>query len=155
MTNDNPFQADFTKAKPEGLSSGMQWAIIGALSLLTVVVGGYLSGCAIDRFGAMGAVAIWATGGIAGFVAAKLVSPDRAFGYLLAAAVVVAFLVAETCWIHWHIKGAETLTAAVALLPQFFSDYSTDALVGGVLTFFGASSAYRQAGIRYRYIPVS
>ena len=94
-----------------------EFALAIGLAMLTVGLGGYLAGCAIAKWGTIGSVSLWAAGGIAGWLAAQFLSPNRQVGYLLAASVVIAFLVAEVCWIHWRIVGGDTWIDAIRLLP--------------------------------------
>ena len=153
MSDDNPFDAAHAPAST-GTSSLWDLGISIGLALATFVGGGYLCGLALEQFGSLGAISLWATGGIAGFVAAKLIKPHKVAGYVLAAGVVLAFVVAEICWIHWNIVGAEEWPTAISMFPTFLKEYQMDALMGAIFTFFGAASAYRQAGRRYRYIQV-
>lgn len=148
---DNPYES----SQKQDASAQLHWPIIAALGVATVLFGGYLGGCAIDEFGRLGGAALWGAGALAGFIASKTVVPQKNFGYALAAAVVLAFFVAEACWIHWNIVGAEAWPAAIAKLPEFFSTYTFDAAIGGLFTFFGAQSAYSNAGMRYRYVRVA
>ena len=80
--------------------------------------------------------------------------PRKVVGYAIAVAVILAMVIAEVCWIRWNIKGVDSWGAAIALLPQFCQQYQWDAIVAGLATFFGASSAYRRAGVRYRLVQV-
>ena len=62
----------------------------------------------------------------------------------------------EVCWIYWNIEGgSESLYAAIRLLPKFVQTYQITVLIGAIFTVFGAMSAYRQAGVRYRLVEVA
>jgi len=148
----NPFDS-FGSQPPDKLQS-LQWPMAVGLAIVGVLLGGYLCGCVIDQFGSIGSVSIWALGGVLGWAAGKILAPNTTVGYVLATAVVLAFFVAEICWIKWNIVGVETWIDAAKKLPLFFRTYRIDSFITGLMAFFGASSAYRQAGSRYEYVRV-
>jgi len=152
VSDDNPFAASQSGVSVR--ATGVDVGISVGLALAMLAAGGYLCGWAIEEFGSFGAISLWATGAIAGFVAAKLIKPNKVAGYVLASGVVITFVVAEVYWIHWNYVGAEDWPTAVGMFPRFLREFKTDALIGGLFTFFGAASVYRQAGQRYRYIQV-
>lgn len=127
------------------------------LSLILAFLGGFLCGLAVNRFGETGSISLWLAGGVAGYLARKLLSqPRKNVGWMLAVANVFAFLAAEVCFVHWNFeKGAESLLAAIRLLPEFVQNYQLSVLIGGIFTVFGAMSAFRQAGVRYRLVPIA
>ena len=128
--------------------------LVAVLGLVVASLGGYLCGLAIDAWGGLGAISIWGTGWAAGAVTRKLITPHRLAGMTLVGATVLAAVVAETLWIERNIVGVEHWLDAFMKLPQFARQFSGDVLVAVLLTIFGASSAYRQAGMRYRYVAV-
>ena len=136
----NPYETP-----PAGNLDTLQWPMAIGLAILGVALGGYLCGCAIDYFGSMGSISIWALGGVLGWAAGKFLLPKRSTAYVLVGAVVLSFFVAETCWIKWNIVGVKTWGEAIEKLPLFFQTYRVDGLVAGLMTFFGANSTYRQA----------
>ena len=134
---------------------GLDLAIGFALALMTAALGGFLCAKAIDRFGEIGAISIWALGWVVGTAAKQVMSRPRKFvGYALAVAVIIAFLVAEVAWIRWNIKDVEGWGQAIGLLPMFFQQFQWSALLGAIFAFFGASTAYSKAGVRYRVVHV-
>lgn len=134
---------------------GMDLGIGFALALVTVLLGGYLCAKAIDNFGEMGAVSLWLLGWVAGVSAKQAMSrPRKVVGYAMAVAVVLAFLFAEVAWIRWNIKDIDGWGQAIGMLPVFFQQFQMSALAAGIFAFFGASTAYRSAGVRYRMVQV-
>lgn len=81
-----------------------------------------------------------------GWTTRKFLSPSRFVGYVLISAVILALVVAETCWIKWNIVGVETWPQAIGKLWLFVQTYQVDSLIAGLMAFFGASSAFRQTG---------
>lgn len=140
--------------RKDRFSGSTAYVVVATIAVVGVTLGGSLAGLAINRFGSFGAVAIWALGGLLGWLTAKFVQPARSFGWLLAATVILAFLVAETCWIRWNIVGADTWLQAIAKLPTFFQTYQLDCLAAGLMTVFGAMSAFRQSAYEYEYVKV-
>lgn len=135
----------------QGLDLGIGFAI----ALLTIGLGGFLCARAIDNFGEIGAVALWVLGWSAGTAAKQVMSrPRKLVGYALAIAVIIAFLVAEVAWIKWNIKDVEGWGQAIGLLPMFCQQFQWSALLGAICAFFGASTAYSTAGVRYRIVKV-
>lgn len=121
---------------PEKRGLSVAWAVVVALA------GGLACGWCLDRYGTLGAISLWPLGAIAGFIAARLKLSGWFCGWALVAACLVAFLVAETCWIRWH--EAEDWWEAVRYWPTFITEYEVPVLVGTVLAAFGAESAFRQ-----------
>jgi len=142
-------------ALPDGsMMSAFGVPLVTALALTVAIGGGYACGLAIVQFSELGSVFLWALGAVAGYVGRKIITnPNRAVGWLLACACVLAFVVAETCWIHWETKqGAESWWAAFMLLPTFVQQYQIAALAGSIFTLFGAHSAYRQTATSRRLV---
>ena len=137
-------------ASPKSIPLAILW------TLITATAGGFACGLVIDRFGELGCISLWAMGAFAGFVAQRILGGrSRLVGLVLIASCVSTLVIAETCWIHWHIKqGAESWLAAFGLLPTFVQDYERSALIGAIFTAFGAWSAYRQNAVRYRLVAV-
>jgi len=153
-TEDDPHPASaLTDGYTKG-AHGIPLVIVIALAPAIATGGGYACGLAIAQFGELGSVFLWALGAMAGYVGGKIITePNRAVGWLLACAVAVAFVVAETCWIHWRIvQGAESWWAAFMLLPVFVQEYQISALAGSIFTVFGALSAYRQTATSRRFV---
>ena len=150
-TNMKDADARFEIDNDEDSSS---WDIVVGIiaALMTAVVGGYLCGLVIDQFGEVGSISLWGLGFVSGLAANKAAGGGSRF---LAMAMIVgcigAFVVAETCWIHWNIKDAETLPAALAKFPLFLKEFKVTAFIAGIFTLFGAHSAYQQvASLRPR-----
>lgn len=133
-------QAESSAVSPLTLGMQLGWAFVVA------TVGGYLCGLVIDWVGEVGSISLWGLGALAGAICWKIGSqPNKLVAWSLVVATITAFLVAETFWIHWNIKqGAESLWTAASLLPQFFQEYKVSGFIGGIMTGFGAYSAYRQ-----------
>lgn len=121
-----------------------------------VAFGGFASGLAIAKFGILGCISLWLVGEGAGFGWHKIVpQKSKVAGAALVIACVGAFLVAEVCWIHWKtVQGEESWWAAVQLLPTFFAEYTSSAIIGGVFCMIGSHSAYRRAARRFRIVHV-
>lgn len=123
--------------------------VVVFLGLAMAIIGGWLCGLMIDRFGVAGSISLWALGFICGFVAAKLsTASSRVLTSSLITACVVAFVFAEVCWIHWNIKDAETWLAAMAKFPLFLKEFQLDAFIAGIFTLFGCQAIYRQTAMR-------
>lgn len=134
----------------------LQVALVSCLAMAVMSLGGYASGLAITKFGTLGAASLWLIGEVAGAAGRKLIpEKNKLAGVILAVACVVAFLVAEVCWIHWRIVPAQqSWSAAIRYLPTFVERYTTSALIGAICCFMGASSAYRKVARRYRIVHV-
>ena len=121
------------------------WAII------TATAGGYVCGLIINRYGEFGSLSLWAMGALGGYVGQRiLIGRSRLVGSLLIVSSISAMVIAEVCWIHWNIEGAESWQAALKLLPAFVQQYEQAALIAAIATAFGAWSAYRQTAVGYR-----
>ena len=153
MSDSNPFEATSASAKHPP-PAPRDLAITVVLTIAAALGGGYVCGLVLDKYGEFGSVSLWLLGWIVGAVAAKLIKPHRVAGYLLAGGVVAAFVVAEVCWIRLNIENAEQWWEAAKRFPLFLQQFQLSALIAGLMTFFGAGSAYRQAGQRVRYVAV-
>jgi hypothetical protein len=130
---------------------------------LLAVVGGLVAGLALEKFGMLGAIVFWFVGALGGFVSRKLTqAPHRATAWCLVNACLVAFALGETSWYRWTYTIPDPVTGehrdptwveAFSRVPKFLWQHAPIALAAGALsTFFGAQSAYRQAGQRFRMI---
>lgn len=119
-------------------------SLAAAIGLATTFGGGFLCGVMIDQFGSIGAISLWALGFAAGLSANKLTQRSPEVAWILCIACLFAFVVAEVCWIHWNIVGAETWVAALEEFPTFLKEYKVDAFIAAIFTFFGCQAAYRQ-----------
>ena len=135
-------------ATAKNVPLAMAWAVVVATG------GGFVCGLAIDRYGELGSITLWAMGAFAGYVAQKILGGrSRVVGAVLVVSCVSVFVISETCWIHWNIKqGADSWLAAFRLLPTFVQEYERAALFGAIVTALGAWSAYSQTALRYRRI---
>jgi hypothetical protein len=120
--------------------------IVGAaLGLATALGGGFLCGWMIDQFAPVGSISLWALGFVSGFTATKLTQTrNNTTACILVVACVLAFIVAEVCWIRWNIQGVESWTGAITKFPLFLKQFRLDAFIAVIFTFFGGQSAYRQ-----------
>ena len=120
--------------------------LIIALSILVAHMGGYLCGMAISQWGTTGSLVLWPLGALAGWIGRKLSpTPRLSNAIVLVVGTVLAFLIAEVCWLHWNTKqGAASWLEAVRWLPTFFVEYQVPALIAGFFTAMGALSCYRQ-----------
>lgn len=126
-----------------------------ALAIATVLVGGYVCANVVHSFGEMGALVFLLLGWLAGTAGRKMMSrPRKPVGYAIAVAVIIAMLISEVAWIRWNIVDVESWSQAIGLLPTFFREYTMSAVVATVCAIFGASTAYREAGLRYRIVQV-
>ena len=126
-----------------------------AMAVATALIGAYVCANVIHSFGEFGALELLLLGWLAGSAARKMMSrPRKIVGYAMAAAVIIATLVSEVAWIRWNIVGVDSWGKAIGLLPTFCQQYPISALVAGLCGFFGASTAYKEAGLRYRTIQV-
>lgn len=126
-----------------------------AVAVAAVIVGGVVCVWAVNRFDDIGAFSFLLLGWIAGPAARKLMTrPRKVVGYALAAAVVVAMLIAEVTWIRWNILDVDGWGQAISLLPDFVEQFTSSAFIAGFCAFVGASSAYREAGVRYKMVQV-
>lgn len=72
--------------------------------------------------------------------------PSKAAGICQAIGVGLAFVVAETCWLHWEtVDGESSWSAAIRLWPLFLREYTVSALIGAGCAAYGAWSAYDYA----------
>lgn len=130
--------------------SVMQLPLVIGLALVVAIAGGYACYWPISYYGELGSVSLWLLGAVAGFLGRKIIAgPSRLTGWLLVACCVVAFVIAETCWIRWETKqGAEGWWTSITLLPTFVQLYRRAALAGAIFTLLGSLSAYRQTARR-------
>ena len=126
-----------------------------AIAVATLVGGGAACGWLVNRFGEFGAFSFLLLGWIAGLAARTFMKrPRKSVGYAVAAAVVIAMLIAEVTWIRWNIQDVDGWGKAISLLPDFCQRFTMSAFLAGLCAFFGASSAYREAGVRYKLVRV-
>lgn len=152
MNEPNPY--DGSSPVPAQSTAPRDVAIAAVASILVAFAGGYGCGLVIDQFNEIGSVSLWLLGWAAGAAVSKVITPRKTAGYLLAASVMVAFVLAEITWIHFNIEGAEDWFEAAKMFPLFLQQYQISALLGGLMAFFGATSVYRQTGQRVRYVAV-
>lgn len=119
------------------------WLFVLSIGFVVVLFGGYGVGIAIVNFGSIGSIFLWPIGFIAGMVVAKWGNCQTIHAILLAVCLLLALVMAETCWIHWKIKGGEEWIEAIKLLPKAASQYRTDFLIASISAVFAAISAYR------------
>jgi hypothetical protein len=123
------------------LAIAISWALVVAFG------GGVVCGLAISRYGEIGAVLLAACGAFGGFVSHKITQgANKVAAFGLALATLVAYFVAETCWIHWNTdKGEPSWWAAVNAWPLFIRDWELAALIGAACAVWGAWLAYGYA----------
>ena len=123
-----------------------RWALPCAIAWSVVVAfgGGMACGWCIDQFGTAGAISLAACGALAGYVSRKITRHAcKVAGICQVIGVCAAFLVAETCWLHWNTgDGEPSWGAAIRVWPVFLREYMLSALIGAVCTAYGAWSAY-------------
>jgi len=147
------------KVGPTKLKSNTQTAnLLGVIGWAAVVslVGGFGCGLAIDRYGRLGSITLWALGALAGFVGHKINrTPSRLVGWLLVVACASALVIAEVWWIRWNIKqSADSWWTAVTLIPAFVQQFELAAIIAAIFTAMGAWSAYRSTTVRYRLVAI-
>lgn len=146
-----PAPSGSVNASPRSVPLAGAWVV--GLFVVAAVACSWL----VVQFGELGGVGIWAAGGIGGLMARKITSsPSRAVAWALVGMCVLLFFATEVSWIHWKTKQGADLSWAecFTLLPVFFREYKLSAFIGALFTFFGAQSAYWQAGRRYRMVAV-
>jgi hypothetical protein len=118
-----------------------------AWSLVVAFGGGLACAWCIDRYGELGTPTLWACGAFAGYISRKITCrPDKAAGLCQAVAACVAFIIADTWWIHWNIVGAEeSWWVALSFWRSFIHDYERSVLIGAVFAGCGAWWAYGYA----------
>ncbi|HVX14134.1 MAG TPA: hypothetical protein VHC22_23310 [Pirellulales bacterium] len=124
-----------------------RWTLVCAAGwALVVALGGGLAcgWCITTRFGELGAVSLIACGMLAGSVSRKITGrASVAAGTLQAIGVCLAFIVAETCWLHWKTEnGAASWSDAIRFWPAFLREYTLSVLIGASCAGYGAWSAY-------------
>lgn len=141
---------------PHGNPMPIGLVLILCWGAIVLSLGGFACGFAITKFGTLGTISLWLLGAAAGFGGQKLVAEkSKLAGLILVVACVGAFVIAEVCWIRWDtIQGEESWLAAIQLLPTFVQEYTLSALIGGIMCFIGANSAYRQVARRYRIVHI-
>jgi len=142
---------------PTGTSGPQRLPIAIAWGVIVAVGGGFACGALLHAVGMLGAIGLWGLGALAGFVSRKItVTPCKGVAWGLVAAVAIAFLLAETYWIRNNIVQADgQWVKAITLLPTFAAQGGTVAMfIGALFTAFGASSAFFQAGKRFRRVVV-
>ena len=134
----------------------MKLALLLCWAAAVVCIGGFAAGLAIVEFGTLGALSLWPVGEAAGFVGRKLVpEKSKLAGVILVVACVGAFVLAETCWIHWDtVQGEASWLASIRLLPAFVQERPRAAVFGCFFCVIGANSAYRRVARRYRIVHV-
>ncbi len=116
-----------------------------AVAVMITLLGAFVCGLALLRYGPIGAVTLWGTGAIGGFVATRVLVRGDGLAWLLATSVVLAMLLGEICWLHWNSTGIGSWSYAVSRLGAYFRLYPTESLVMVIFAIGGAMSAYRQA----------
>lgn len=142
MATSEPNPSIVTELKSSPVESPAKRALSVAWASVVALAGGVACGWCLDRYGTLGAISLWPLGAIAGFIAVRLKLSGRFCAWALVAACLVAFVVAETCWIRWHEE--KGWWDAVRYWPTFITEYEVPVLVGIVLAAFGAESAFRQ-----------
>ena len=126
-----------------------------AVAIVTALLGGFICAQIVHRFGEIGAFIFLLLGWVAGLAARKLMTrPRKLAGYMVAAAVILAMLISQVSWIRWNIEDVDSWGEAISLLPTFCKEFQMSALIAALCGIFGASSAYREAGVRYRLVQV-
>jgi hypothetical protein len=135
---------------PVRIVAAIAWAVVVAVG------GGLACGWLIMRYGEFGSIGLWGCGVIGGFVARKITGKgSQAVGIALVIACVLAALLAETWWIreNWNPPPTDWLDA-FSKLPDFAKNFQISALTAALFCAFGAHSAWRQMGRRYRLVAV-
>ncbi len=135
------------RAQSKPASTATIPAVFGAVVLCVVVaiVGGWLTGLAVDQFGEVGSVTVWLVGVLAGLVVNRMGwRGNAAVLVLVIVGLALAGVVAEVCWMRWNIQQADSWSAAIQLLPRFALEYRTSAFVMLIFIVFGSMSAYHQ-----------
>ncbi len=144
MDNDQRIRSRKPDSRLEDTSSS-DTIVSAAVGLATALGGGCLCGLMIDQFAPVGSISLWALGFVSGFAATKLTQRrSNATACILAVACILAFVVAEVCWIRWNIQGVESWTDAITKFPRFLKQFRIDAFIAVVFTFFGCQAIYRQ-----------
>ena len=144
-------QASAVKGGPQFIPLAFVWVVV------LFGVGAVVCSWLVVEFGQLGGIGLWAVGGLGGLVARKLTRvPSAAVAWALVAVCVLLLPIAEVSWIHWKTKQGANLSwfECFSLLPVFVQEYRISAFLGAIFTFFGAQSAYWQAGKRYRLVAV-
>ncbi|MBI3467823.1 MAG: hypothetical protein HY000_32845 [Planctomycetes bacterium] len=139
-----------TTPSPVRVAAALVWAVVVA------IVGGLACGWLIMRYGEFGTVGLWGCGAIGGFVARRMTGKgSKPVAIALVIACVLALLLAETWWIreNWNPPPKDWVSA-VSKLPEFAKGFQISALVAALFCAFGAHSAWRQMGRRYRLVAV-
>lgn len=120
------------------LTMAIGWALVVAVG------GGFLCGLAVSRYGTFGAVGLAVFGVLGGSISHKITrGPSKVAALALLLAMVVAFFVAETCWIRWNTENGELgWWAAITTWPAFIREKELAALIGAACAVWGAWSAY-------------
>lgn len=115
-----------------------------ASSTIVAFGGGLAAGWCVSQFGERGAPSLAALGALAGYVWRRFTrSPSKVSGICLAIATCLAFLIAETCWLHWNTRNGEPgWWAAMSAWPAFLREYTFSALVGAACAAIGAWCAF-------------
>lgn len=122
-------------------------ALIGAIIGLGSFAGGLACGWCVSHLGELGALSLAACGALAGNLWRRVArTPSKLAGASLAIATMLAYFVAETCWLHWNTRNGEpSWWAAISIWPLFLREYTIAASIGMVCAAYGAWSAYGSA----------
>lgn len=118
--------------------------LAAAWNVAVAACGGLVGFWMLDQFGVVGAIGFWPLGVVAGIVSRKITQkPSRPAGALVVGACILAYLVADVCYIHWRIdQGAEGWWKSCTLLPTYFKEFRTDVLVEAIMTGCGAYNGW-------------
>ena len=160
MNDPQPSQSGSPTPASSAAKRGDEKLVLLALAcdVLIAIVGGMACSWLVVKYGEWGTVSIWGLGAVGGFVSRKITSgPCKISAWILVAACILTLPAAEVSWLHWQTKQGAALNwfQCITLLPLLVKEYTLSVLISGVFTFFGAQSAYSQAGRRYRVVVVA
>ena len=114
-------------------------------AIFAAVLGSYVVGLAMMRFGSAGSIALWGLGAATGFIVTRFIARGEGLAWLLATSIVLAMLLGQIHWVRWNSVGYGSWSNAAAGLGVYFRLYSTESLIALIFAIGGAMSAFRQA----------
>ena len=145
MATSEPHSQLATEAKPSPLVSPVTRALSLVWAIFVALGGGAACGWCMSKLNDVGTPSLWALGFFAGVVGRKLQLSGRFAAWSLAIACLLAYLVAETCWLRWNTaQGEAGWWSSICLWSLFIKEYAVSAILGVAFAAFGAESAFRQ-----------